>query len=404
MEQQLIQNKNDLSYLDIMKSWKYPCFFDDSKYSDEDVNLVISQRSLLGLLYFRNMRSEVVHNDKSMLAIVSGSHRSTKSTTAVLLSCMIDKTFWNFFESRIVQSPREFIDAVKTADKEGVHGFCIVVDEAGISMGSDSWYEKWARALEKVVMSFGYLNPIIWFCLPQAGFLDSKLRKMAHFYIKMKRYSKTESVMFIYEMEFNHILQDYIYRKPRCNLLGQRITIEKIIMSRPPEEILDRYKKLEQWRKGDIINRLSKDITKDDIMEKKEEADLKLIVEDICKNYKKFITGDRKDGRVIIDAIIVKHHYTLKSEDSHIVSRNASRIINERLLEERIKEERTNLDKIRTTEEDAEETEENQLTIISNERKQQASIRNKMKKKLRYVPSINPTMDIKEKQSEGKFE
>jgi len=293
--------------------WAHSIYVSSTKYSTLDMHFSISQRSLLGILYFRKWREEVIYNDKSLLVMGEGRHRSAKSTTWVTIACLMDKTFWKYFEHRIVQTPREFMSALDVIEKEGIKGAVIVVDEAGVSMDSGSWYEEWMKCLEKTVMVFGFLNPIIFFCAPQKDFISSKLRKMAHYYAKFARYNKMETTVKIYDMEWNTILKDYVYRKPDVSLFGQRIRIRKFYITKPPQIIIDRYKALERKRKPIIINELSKDIERSETARKLSANDLKGLIDDVAANYERFASRITKDGFVILDVNIIA--YNLKVDE-----------------------------------------------------------------------------------------
>jgi len=310
-------------------NFKYPCYYFHEKYKDPEDGINLNQRNIMGILYFKKWRSEVVYNDKSLLALFDGRHRSGKSLSAITLACLIDKTFWQNFEHRIVQTPQEFMDAIKVIEKENTHGNVIIVDEAGVSMSSDMWYESFMKCIQKTIEVLGYLNVIIFFCAPVSSFIDSKLRKMSHYYIRVKRFSKKETNLSIYELNWSMIKKDFIYRIPKVNFWGQKIYLRRVVMSMPPSAIIERYRELEQSRKRIIIKDLSREVERSTTMSKLVDEDLSRIIEDIIKAYKEFVINKSKSGRVAIDSILVSKRFGIGKEDANYISKEASRIINE---------------------------------------------------------------------------
>ena len=308
--------------------WHKSIYSSYAKYSTKDFEIKMTQAQMLGILYVKHWRDEVVGLDKSMLMMIQGPHRSAKSTSAVAFACLIDKTFWKYFEKRIVITPQEFMNALEVIEKEDIHGGCIVVDEAGISMANDAWYEKWMQAVEKAAIVFGKYNPIVFFCSLQKDFISSKLRKMSEQFGKFKRFDKDQTTFRAYTMEWSVFKKDYIYRKPVINLFGQKITIRTIYITKPPQIIIDRYKRYENEVKPKILAELRDVVTRtaEAPLEPEEMAEK---IEDVCKNYKKFLTSINKDGKVRIDKTLVLLKYRVRDKDASKIAKQATQMLNE---------------------------------------------------------------------------
>lgn len=273
------------------------------------IKLPISQEELIGLAFVRHKRNEVVRAGLSFLGSFDGRHRSGKSLAAATFAYLWDPTFYPNFNARIVRDHREFFDAWENVAKCGIDGAVVQVDEAGVSMASSDWYETWLKHITKMVQMFGYLHPVVLFVAPIKDFVDSRLRKMFQGYFKVRRYNSEYSCIYPYDVEFNTIRNKWFYRKPKIRIMDQERYITRIILSRPPDFLIDSYVKFELSNKPRMIQELQDDLKKADANKQKHEVDINKTIEFVCANYKLFESEKSKPDNVILSAVHVSFYF-----------------------------------------------------------------------------------------------
>jgi hypothetical protein len=261
----------------------------------------LRQAELLGIAYFKHQRDYVIKKRFSFLGSFDGRHRSGKSITAACFGYLWDDTFVKYFENRIVQDHHEFIDAIDKIASSGVKGAVIMVDEAGVAMSSADWYERWLKTIVKMVQMFGYLYPVVLFVAPVKDFVDSRLRRMFHAYYKMERYTLENTTITPYDLKYNTVRQKFFYKKPVIRLGTQEIVLRRIIMGRPPDEILERYGTLEQARKKVMFNNFIEEMKREDIKEVKETVNLDNVIDHVANKYQLYESKRSKPDNIMLD-------------------------------------------------------------------------------------------------------
>lgn len=271
----------------------------------------LKQDELIALAYLKSTREHVIEKQFSFMASFDGRHRSGKSITAATFGYLWDKTFWQYFENRVVQDHKEFMDAIDKIAKEKITGGVIMVDEAGISMASADWYERWMKTITKMVQMFGYLYPVVLFVAPIKDFVDSRLRKMFHAYYKMERYDKESTTITPYNLKYNTIKNKWYYKKPIIRLGGQEIVLRRLRMTRPPEFILDRYRNLELSRKGIMLDSFMAEMRRSESKNVKQSRDINAVINFVSENHKLFESKRSKPQDIVLDENTIEYNQEL---------------------------------------------------------------------------------------------
>jgi len=133
------------------------------------------------------LRQEVWHrinsrNQHYMAALV-GPEGSGKSWTSLKIAELIDPTF---DADRVMFDPHTFMEQLtEWKDAGETRGKMIVVDEAGVGIGSRSWYDKDQIQLNKVLQVIRSENMGMLFTLPRLSELDSQTRGRLRAMIEM---------------------------------------------------------------------------------------------------------------------------------------------------------------------------------------------------------------------------
>lgn len=313
-----------------------------------------NSQEILALAYLSSLRRQVTDVGLTYLAAFDGRHRSGKSIAATTFGYLWDPTFWPQYESRMVQEPKEFMDALERIDQNKINGAVIQVDEAGVSMANSEWYERWMKTLTKTVQMFGYLHPVVFFVAPIKDFVDSRLRRMFHAYYAVSRYSSENSVIKPYNVSYSTIRNKWYYRKPIVRFGDQRIKLEKIVLGKPPKEIIDRYENYEQGVKSRMLSDFISDMRCEETKQVKQKKDLMSVVAHVCKNYYLFQAKSSKPDKILLDIPLIKYGLDLSTEESRYVKLQAEKQLTEKtkeindLIQEKDKEDKKNNDRERT--------------------------------------------------------
>ncbi len=291
------------------------------------------QEELLAVSYIKSLRSHVIEKKFSFMGSFDGRHRSAKSVTAATFGYLWDESFWKYFESRIVQDHHEFMNAMDGIVKQKIYGGVIIVDEAGVSMASTDWYERWMKTLTKTIQMFGMYLPVVLFVAPVKDFVDSRLRKMFHAYYKMDRYNTKETTITPYNLRYNPIKNKWFYRKPIVRIGGQEIVLSRIRFGKPPDEICDRYTALETGRKAVMFEHFMDEMKRSDVKEMREEVDPNRLIEKVVENYQIYQAKRSKPNDIILDENLLEYGLRIRNRMAKYVKLEAERKIRDKQKE-----------------------------------------------------------------------
>jgi hypothetical protein len=239
--------------------------------------------NIIALAYLSSLRRQIRSVGLTYLASFDGRHRSGKSVAATTFGYLLDPTFWKYYENRLIQEPRDFIDVLETIAKEKIDGAVIQVDEAGISMSSTDWYERWLKALTKTMQMFGYLHPIVFFVAPIKDFVDARVRRMFHAHYAVSRYSNDFTTILPYEAYYSTIRQKYYYKKPIVRFAGNKVKLDRFILGKPPDKLLTRYQNYEESVKPNMLASFANDVRQSEIKAIKEVPDIDAVIQKVCE-------------------------------------------------------------------------------------------------------------------------
>jgi hypothetical protein len=231
----------------------------------------------------------------------------------------MDPTFWDNYENRVIKDHRQFLDVWEEIDRKKIYGAVVQVDEAGVSMGSDDWYEVWLQEISKMMQMFGYLHPVVFFCAPLKNLVASKIRNMFQNYFEVKRYSKKYSVMAPYDMSYNAFKNKPIYKHPEITIMDRKIQVSRITLH-PPEFIIERYKALEDSRKPEQLRGFKQEVLRAEQAGQKKEVDLNKAIEYVTKEYKLFEGERSKPDNPIINVTHVQFFFKVPTRTAQYIA------------------------------------------------------------------------------------
>ena len=284
----------------------------------------LTDENLLALAYFKQWWREVFVLKKSRMKSFDGVHRSGKSVSSAVAGYLLDKTFFDRMQYRVVQDHYEFMDELERNKKQGIKGAYMQVDEAGVSMGSDDWYESWAKTLNKTMQMFGYQCPQIAFTLPVMDFALSKIRKMLHGYHAVSRSSNLYSTVVPYNLKYSTIRKKLLNPHPTVSLFDMRVKLTSFRMPKPPPKLIDKYESIANPSKDDMLDAFISDSKSARAERQQEAVDVEKAAKQVFENIDIF-AFKKKSGKVVFDEAMIETKFGVKPKHAKLIKRLAER-------------------------------------------------------------------------------
>jgi hypothetical protein len=294
-----------MAYEFILPEWDYQHSFGSTM---EPSLHLLPQQTMLALGYLRNKRARVWRTKKSWLACFEGAHREGKSWAATLFAAILDDTFTDDMNGRIVHGHEAFIAKVKEFEARHIFGGVIICDEAGVlgNFSSSEWQKEWMAAINGIMQSFGYLHPIILFIAPDRSMIDSKTRRMFHTLHRVSRANNEFSVVKPHQLRWNQMRKKWDEISPVIKIGNVRIKMKHLRIRHYPKELGEKYKAIEQERKPIMLANLSQRVSTSKIQEAKKTYDVEALTNTVLERYHEFETKRSKPDNVILDYVKIK--------------------------------------------------------------------------------------------------
>lgn len=288
---------------------------------------IIPTEHILGLSILRQLYRRVHKQRKTLILHIGGEHRSGKSQLAVYLGAVLDKTFVDNFEKRVVHNQKTLLEAIEDINEKKIYGACVVIDEAGSTTAALSYQQEMAKSISESVQILGFLRIILIFVSPVRGFVLSSLRQMMHksFYTKRESDEYTECQM--YNLLYNNFAEEPYKAKPRVRLFGSRIIVPSIKFHKPPKWLSDKYEALEQQRKPIMLSALRERSTASEAKEKPAKVDLNKIIETIKLNPVPFLSTNSKPTAIRLSVDRLRGKLNLTTTDAKFVKLEAEALL-----------------------------------------------------------------------------
>jgi len=286
-----------------------------------------------------------VHSLKfNYLAMMTGKHRVGKSISTCWFSHLLDKTFWNDFENRVVYTAEQFMEALESLRKKKIIGGAVVWDEAGVGIPSREWYKMSNRAINYAIQVFGYLRPIIFFVTQDMTYIDSQPRKLFHNFFVARRATVSYNIVTPYDVSYDKKTGKIYYYHPRFKqrlpngAYSKKYVLDSIILPRPPAKFIERYDKHSEPWKDEIMQRMRKETetVKADYVTFQNMTDRER-GKWLAENYEDFpilMSKRSKPNNPLFDVDMVASHMGIPVRKAKIACKFASDILLQKIMEE----------------------------------------------------------------------
>lgn len=280
--------------------------------------------------YFNRLWRKMHEENFSFLIVFYGKHRAGKSLSAVNFCYILDPTFEEHFEERVVYNSKGLIRAFRDVRKNNIHGAGIVVDEAGTGdLSSQRWYEDMAKLVSANLQAVGYLNPFVCFVTQNFSFINTVARKLSQGVFEVERHRNIYVSIKPFWIENNPWITGFYRKYPifcenRDGIPSNVYKLSKIKMGLPPKRILERYIALSQAYKDKLLSDSEDEI---DAVEKAKlqktllVTGMEALANEVYRNlddYKGY-AHNKSDGMPAINESIIRHRHALSYRDAKLV-------------------------------------------------------------------------------------
>lgn len=268
----------------------------------------------------------------SLLICFYGKHRVGKSLASILFAYILDGTFEENMEKRVVYNERDFLKAADTISDENIKGAGIILDEAGSkALASQRWYENASKIISEELQRIGYLNPYIGFVTQDFGFVNSTVRKLSQGVFEVDRRSNECSIIKPFwvknDLWTKKLMRNYpIFCNSRNDVVSNVYKINKIRIGMPPHNLTQRYIKHSKKFKDE-----SREESKQEIeiihknFDRKKEINIYDVVDEIVKNPDEFLSTSSRKDKQILQRETIQYHFNVSQSKSRAIKQLAER-------------------------------------------------------------------------------
>jgi len=190
------------------------------------------------------MRDDLEKYNQTRLVVTCGRLGTGKSLSALTLGYVLKGEDFKPDKHVAHGSSDQFVKIMKKSKP----GDFIVYDEVGVGMDSRQWYSKRNIIMSQVFQTCRTRNLFIVFTTPSFDFVDVKVRKLFHNFVKMYDknkllYRKNQAKARWYEIVTNSWSGDFYPKKMSVNLNGRISELDWIYYNKPPAHICEAYEK-----------------------------------------------------------------------------------------------------------------------------------------------------------------
>ena len=260
--------------------------------------------------------------NQHFMAVLVGPEGSGKSYTSLKIAELVDPTFT---AERVMFNPADFLEQLQEWKAAGeTKGKMVVVDEAGVGIGTRSWYEKDQIKLNKVLQVIRDENMGIIFTVPSLKDLDSQARRRLRAYCEMVNLQEGRYA----DMKFLRWLpkrddKNKTYRKyPIVRINGDHRKITRLRFAPPTTELSRAYNQRKATFQAQLYDEAESEFRGDD----DQEMSVKEIAEEIVSNgVDEYISIHSTNKTEYVDAELIEVDYEISRRDAKKVKKLVQR-------------------------------------------------------------------------------
>ena len=276
--------------------------------------------------YFNRLYRKLHVDNFSLLITFYGRHRVGKSVGAVSFAYILDPTFEENLETRVVYTGKDIVNAFNEIKKKKIKGGAVVIDEAGSTeISNQRWYEESAKLVNAELQAIGYLNPFIAFVTQSFSFINTTARKLSQGVFEVNRNTNQYSNIKPFWIDNNPWVSSTYRKYPifcerRNNVVSNVFKINNIKIGLPPEDVFKRYRHHSEAFKDNLLKSSIEELETMDLLKQQKSVfvtGIDAIVTEVLTNIDNYTTTSHL-GTTVKDEVI-KHKHELTWRDAKLV-------------------------------------------------------------------------------------
>ena len=277
-------------------------------------------RTLVTLL-FRQIKHSVTDINQSYFAVIEGHHRAGKSLFAVGMAMLLDPTFYDDFQNRLVYTPVQFMKAIDKMRERDEHSRVILWDEAGVGLNNLDWYEAVSKSIVKAIQVMGWLNPIILFVTQRRRLLNSSAKSFVKNLWILRRNNAQFTLVKPYLYKYDELFERDITQSPIINIDLRQYVLKSFKFYRIPKKIEKKYLEISTMWKEEIITSMKNMVTSSEFGTLTDEPvkSLQQVIEEITTDIKSYTLTSGANIKLNKDTIIANYPYLKDKQINYLV-------------------------------------------------------------------------------------
>jgi len=268
--------------------------------------------------------------NKHFMGCIVGREGSGKSHTAIKIASAVDPTFT---ADRIFFDPARLLEVLR--DNEHGAGTAVIIDEAGVGLGSRTWYDKDQILVNQALQTARDDNMCVLFTLPRLSELDSQTRGRLHTFIEMMSLNKREGYADARWLNLSPSRDEsaQLYKEyPRLKEHGQTKKIERVRFRPPDSTVVEAY----EDRKAAFKDELYADAIEaaDEADGEEDDIDPEELAQDIANDgIEDYVSVNGSTKRRYINKQLIRTKHDLTHNDASAVKSLLEQSFSEEQLE-----------------------------------------------------------------------
>lgn len=283
--------------------------------------------------YLTSIYNQVHQLKYNYTGMVVGRPQAGKSMNTGTIGCLLDKTFWDNLENRVVYDARSFMGALTKIIKNKQIGRFIKWDEAGVGMPARQWYDISNRAISFAIQVAGVFRPIIFFVTQDVTYIDSQPRKLINSFWEVTRSTTKYSEMRVYNIQINRKKGTMYFKNP--NMMssdGLHLKLaEPIKVMKPPKEFIKRYLAHSRPYKEkitDIMEQRTEDFSAG--LVQKKEYSVAEIIQSVLDNMGTYESTMSEIGKRRFSRDLIAHDFQIPANLSSVIKLRSEQLANKK--------------------------------------------------------------------------
>jgi hypothetical protein len=250
-------------------------------------------------------------DNKHFMGVLVGREGMGKSHSALSIASTVDPSFG---AEDVFFDPEELLRAFQSNSYQP--GDVVILDEAGVGLGSRSWYEKEQVLLNQTLQTVRDDNMGVLFTLPRLTELDSQTRGRLHAFIEVTALEPDEYALAKWKqvVPARDERSDIFYPYPSVPVNGKQHRVERVRINPPAGDVAEAYEAKKEAFKDELFEEAIG--AYDDEDEEDEQSPKEVAGEIVDEGVSNYVSEHGGNGRRYVDQELIRAEYGLSHRDA----------------------------------------------------------------------------------------